>query len=76
MKRTFTKYPSSYVKASRQSKKSRDTEIYEYLDALGGYVDYDGRVEMLMDDFGISKNVAENYVWNHSSGLDRLNGYR
>ena len=75
-KRTFTKYPSSYVKASNKSKKSRDAEIYEYLDDLGGYVDYDGRIELLMDDFGLSKNAAENYVWNHSSGLDRLNGYR
>lgn len=75
-KRIFTKYPSGYVKASNKSKKSRDAEIYEYLDNLGGYVDYDGRVELLMDDFGLSKNVAENYVWNHSSGLDRLNGYR
>ena len=74
-KRTFTKYPSS-VTASNKFKKSRDTEIYEYLDDLSGYVDYNGRIELLMDDFGLSKNVAENYVWNHSSGLDRLNGYR
>lgn len=73
--RTFTKYPSS-VTAANKSKKRRDAEIYEYLDDLGGYVDYDGRIELLMDDFGLSKNAAENYVWNHSSGLDRLNGYR
>ena len=74
-KRTFTKYPSS-ITATKKDKKSRDAEIYEYLDYLGGYVDYDGRIELLMDDFGLAKSAAENYVWNHSSGLDRLNGYR
>ena len=64
------------VAADNKSKKSQDAEIYEYLDDLGGYVDYDDRIELLIDDFGLSKGAAETYVWNHSSGLDRLNGYR
>jgi len=65
-----------YVKSAKKSTKSKDREIYEYLDELGGYCDYDDRVDMLVEDFGISKSVAENYVWNHTSGLDRLNGLR
>lgn len=76
MKRAFTKYPSNYVNATKKSKKSLSREIYEYLDELGGYVDYDGKVEALMEDFGLSKDDANSYVWNHTSGLDRLNGLR
>lgn len=65
-----------YVKSAKKSTKSKDREIYEYLDELGGYCDYDDRIDMLVEDFGISKSAAENYVWNHTSGLDRLNGLR
>ena len=65
-----------YVKSAKKPTKSKDREIYEYLDELGGYFDYDDRIDMLVEDFGISKSAAENYVWNHTSGLDRLNGLR
>ncbi len=65
-----------YVKSAKKSTKSKDREIYEYLDELGGYCDYDDRIDMLVEDFGISKSAAESYVWNHTSGLDRLNGLR
>ena len=71
--RKFTKYPSSFVNAS---KKISRKDVYEYLDELGGYVGYDDKVEALVEDFGMSKADAEGYVWNHSSGLDRLNGQR
>ena len=74
--RKFTKYPSESVNASKESKKSLSREIYEYLDELGGYVDYDGKVEALVEDFGLSEDDATSYVWNHASGLDRLNGLR
>lgn len=65
-----------YVKSAKKPTKSKDREIYEYLDELGGYCGYDDRIDMLVEDFGISKSAAENYVWNHTSRLDRLNGLR
>lgn len=74
--RKFTKYPSSYVSATKSKKKSKDREIYEFLDMIGGYNDYNGKIEDIMDEFGLTKEDAEGYVWNHASGLDRLNGLR
>ena len=65
-----------YVKASKKSKNSRDREIYEYLDECGGYIGYDDKIDSLVEDFGLSREDAEGYVWNHASGLDRLNGLR
>lgn len=65
-----------YIKSAKKATKSKDREIYEYLDELGGYCDYDDRIDMLVEDFGISKSAAESYVWNHTSGFDRLNGLR
>ena len=41
-------------------------EIYDALDDMGGYVDYNGKVEALMDDFGLSEADAEGYVWDWS----------
>ena len=61
-KRTFTKYPSSYVKASTEDIK--DT-IYDALDDLYG-VDFDSTVDYLVSEFGLSKEEAEGYVWSHS----------
>lgn len=37
-------------------------EIYEFLDELGGYTDYQGRIDALIDEFGLSANDAETYV--------------
>ena len=76
MARKFTKYPSNYVTATKKNKKNRDREIYEYLDMIGGYNDYNGKIEDIMDEFGLTKDAAEGYVWNHASGLDHLNGLR
>lgn len=39
-------------------------EMFDFLDDLGGYTDYDGRIDALVDEFGISKEEAENTVWN------------
>lgn len=58
------------------SKKISRKEVYEYLDELGGYVGYDDKIDALVEDLGISREDAEGYVWNHASGLDRLNGQR
>lgn len=74
--RKFTKYPSNYVSSAKKNKKNRDKEIYEYLDMIGGYNDYDGKVEEIMEEFDLTKDEAEGYVWNNASGLDWLNGLR
>lgn len=76
MARKFTKYPSNYVSAAKSKKKNKNTEIYEYLDELGGYASYDDKIDYLVEEFGLSREDAESYVWNHASGLDRLNGLR
>lgn len=76
MARKFTKYPSNHVTAAKKNKKSRDREIYEYLDECGGYIDYDDKIDSLVEDFGLSRDDAESYVWNHTTGMDRLNGLR
>ena len=34
------------------------------------------KVEDIMNEFGLTKEAAEGYVWNHASGLDHLNGLR
>ena len=72
MKRTFTKYPSSYVKASQEdsssvkiTKKLR-REIYEFCDGCGGYSDYNQKIEDVMEEFGLTRDQAENEVWNWS----------
>lgn len=36
-----------------------DKDVKEFLDELGGYTDYDGKVEELMDYFGMTKDEAE-----------------
>ena len=36
-----------------------DKDVKEFLDELGGYTDYDGKVEELMDYFGMTKDQAE-----------------
>ena len=46
--------------------------------AQGGkiYIGYDDKIDSLIEDFGLSREDAEGYVWNHTSGMDRLNGLR
>ena len=73
MNRKFTKYPSNYVAASSNkastskpvTKKLR-REIYEYCDICGGYSDYDQKIEDVMESFGLTREQAENEVWNWS----------
>lgn len=76
MARKFTKFPSNYVKSNvdpgvidtapvKVTKKLR-REIYDYCDLMGGYSDYDQKIEDVMDTFGLTKEQAENEVWNWS----------
>lgn len=42
---------------------SLQSRIFDFLDELGGYADYNQRIEEVSDEFGISPNEAEGYVW-------------
>lgn len=68
MKRSFTKYPSGYVKASsdKHVTKALRRKIYDFCDELGGYADYDDKIDLVMEEFGLSRKEAENQVWNWS----------
>ena len=59
------------VKASNDADLSQ--RIYEFLDEEGGYTDYNQKIEDVVEEFGISKELAESYVWDWSSGLNTLN---
>lgn len=70
-KRRFTKYPSNYVSASQGEPSVKVTkklrrEIYDYCDLMGGYSDYDQKIEDVMEEFGLTKEQAEWEVWNWS----------
>lgn len=41
-------------------------EIYEFLDDCGGYTDYNQKIEDVVDEFGISPDMAEGVVWDWS----------
>jgi len=43
--------------------------IYAFLDEEGGYTDYNQKIEDVEEEFGLSKEEAESYVWNWASGL-------
>ena len=47
-------------------------EIYAYLKELGGYADYNDRIEYLMEDFGLDEETARGYVWLYASGLYKI----
>ena len=48
-------------------------EIYTYLEELGGYADYNDKIEIVMEEFGLDKETAESFVWNYASGLYKIN---
>ena len=54
------------------TRKPKDREIYEYLEELGGYADYNDKIESLIEDFGLDEETAEGYVWNYASGLYKI----
>lgn len=49
------------------SKEPLSSQIIDYLDDCGGYVDYNQNVESVAEEFGLSLDEAENYVsrWAH-----------
>lgn len=44
--------------------------IYDFLDELGGYADYNQKVEDVSEEFGMSPDEAEGYVWDWSIRID------
>lgn len=48
----------------KESSSSLEKEIYDMLNDMGGYTDYQGRIDAVADEFNISKDEAEGYVCN------------
>lgn len=47
-----------------------DKDVKAFLDEVGGYTDYDGKVEQLMDYFGMTKDQAESAIQDHVTSSD------
>lgn len=47
-----------------------DKDVKAFLDEIGGYTDYDGKVEQLMDYFGMTKDQAESAIQDHVTSPD------
>ena len=52
--------------AEKKITKKLRNEIYDYLDTMNGSGDYDDKITMIMEEFGLSKSQAKNEVWNWS----------
>ena len=59
------KVTASLDSKDRLSFKLRN-EIYEVLDDCGGYTDYNQKIEDVVDEFGLSPDMAEGVVWDWS----------
>lgn len=47
-----------------------DKDVKDFLDEVGGYTDYDGKVEELMDYFGMTKDQAESAIQDYVTSSD------
>lgn len=45
-------------------------QIYAFLDDEGMYTDYNQKIEDVMDNFNLSREDAESFVWSHASGVE------
>jgi len=45
-------------------------EIFAFLDETGGYTDYNQKIEDVSEEFGLSEDEAENFVWSWASNSD------
>ena len=59
-----------YIKSSTYEVTKYDMniepEIFEFCDELGGYADYDQKVESVAEEWSMPTDLAERYVWNWS----------
>ena len=51
------------VKASTKITEQLKKQIFEDLEAMGGYFNYDRAVDEVMSDYSLSKDDAESIVW-------------
>ena len=49
---------------------SLQISIFDFLDNLDGYTDYNQKIEEVSDEFGMSPDEAENYVWDWTLNSD------
>lgn len=61
-----TKSVTASTKITTQLKK----QIFEELEALGGYFNYDREVDELMSDYSLSREDAESIVWEFTTQND------
>lgn len=54
--------PSLDSKLSKLNESYSSKDVKEFLDEVGGFTDYDGKVEALMDHFGMTKDEAERAI--------------
>lgn len=47
-----------------------DKDVKDFLDEIGGYTDYDGKVEELLDYFGMTKEQAESAIQDYVTSPD------
>lgn len=45
-------------------------EIFAFLDETDSYTDYNQKIEDVMEEFSLSEQEAENFVWNWASNSD------
>lgn len=60
----IAEFKSLVDKGLKESSSSLQKEIYDLLNDMGGYTDYQGRIDAVAEQFGISKDEAEGYVCN------------
>lgn len=58
------------VKASAKITKQLKKQIFEDLEALGGYFNYDRAVDDVMSEYSLSKEDAESIVWDFTIQSD------
>lgn len=60
----IAEFKSLVGKELKESSSSLEKEIYAMLNDMGGYTDYQGRIDAVADEFNMSKDEAEGYVCN------------
>ena len=58
------------VRKLNENSNSLKDQIYAFLDDEGMYTDYNQKIEDVMDNFSLSREDAESFVWSHASGVE------
>lgn len=62
--------PGLDSKLSKLNESYSSKDVEEFLDEVGGFTDYDGKVEELMDHFGMTKDEAESAIQDYVIASD------